>query len=175
MAVGDGQLALVVRGDGPAQVWLFDTVARRLQRREDLELGPVCALTPDGQVATLDAPSPQTAPPDTLLWARLGLGPRRVSIPPPALASSPATLPPFLRGPLTVSGSRLACQTCTITDSEVLVLDLDSGRGLASILLPGASHAAIRLSGRLLTIGDDRGRVLVLDLDRREVLRRLRT
>jgi hypothetical protein len=169
MAVGDGRLALVVRGDGPAQVWEFDTGTRRLLQREDLELGPQsgCAVTPEGHAATMDVPS-QDAPslPGELTWTRLGQRPSRLPISPLARAPS---------GGLAVSGSRLAYQTRTTAGTEVALLDLDTGRQLALVDLPGTAHVSARLSGRLLAIGDDRGRVLVLDLDRREVLRRLRT
>ena len=49
------------------------------------------------------------------------------------------------------------------------------GRALAALSLEGAATASMRLSGTLLTIGDDRGRVLVIDLARPGVRLDLRT
>lgn len=46
---------------------------------------------------------------------------------------------------------------------------------LAHLKLAGARTASIRLVGTLVTIGDDRGRVIVFDLERGVVRRELRT
>jgi hypothetical protein len=52
---------------------------------------------------------------------------------------------------------------------------LNAHRTLANLVLDGAHSASVRLSDKLLTIGDDRGRVIVFDLERCVVRRELRT
>lgn len=59
--------------------------------------------------------------------------------------------------------------------SRVLVVDTKSGRIRAEIRLARAKEVALRLGSEFLTIGDDTGRILVLDLEEGRLLRNLRT
>jgi hypothetical protein len=52
---------------------------------------------------------------------------------------------------------------------------LRAHRVLARLALDGATAASLRLTDKLLTIGDDRGRVIVVDLERGATRRDLRT
>jgi hypothetical protein len=52
---------------------------------------------------------------------------------------------------------------------------LRAHRVLAHLALDGATAASVRLTDKLLTIGDDRGRVIVVDLERGATRRDLRT
>ena len=58
--------------------------------------------------------------------------------------------------------------------ARVLLFDLEDGRLATEMILAGAGRVSTRLTQRTLTIADDRGRLLVLDLQRNCLMRNLR-
>jgi hypothetical protein len=58
--------------------------------------------------------------------------------------------------------------------ARVLLFDLEDGQVRAEIILAGAGHVSTRLTEKTLTLADDCGRLLVLDLQRNCLIRNLR-
>jgi hypothetical protein len=186
----DGDLWLATRG---SEVFAVDTTASRWRAVWGVEVEPRgarCSVRRDGhwfvvsvhvgeelehwhyEGFTLRARKP---------WTRIGT--EYVVVPP-----KPTELPFTVRDPedatvsdvATISSVKLGADLAIVsrrTDagSAITCTHLKAHRTLASLRLEGAAVANMRLTDKLLTIGDDRGRVIVLDVERGVVRRDLRT
>ncbi len=100
----------------------------------------------------------------------------RLSVAEPWRAGPPqahvlAALPP---GPLALNPLWVALAGAGPDHREVRLFDRARMRQRAHLRLDGASEVAVRICGTRLAVGDDRGRVLVLDLEEGALLRDLR-
>jgi hypothetical protein len=124
------------------------------------------ALSAAGLVARqhLGLTPEHTTGPPSLLWSRDGQrwSERRIGEAgegPASLVASETWIAAGVREPRAV---------------RVLLLDAKEGNVRTQIRLEGAERVCLRLSGETLSLADDRGRVLVLDLDQGWLLRDLR-
>jgi hypothetical protein len=79
-----------------------------------------------------------------------------------------------LPGQPEVSGQLVVSPTYDSDGARVLLLDLEAGNVRAEMILAGARHVSTRLTEKTLTLADDCGRLLVLDLQRNCLIRNLR-
>jgi hypothetical protein len=186
----DGDLWIATRG---SEVFAVDTTASRWRAVWGVEVEPRgarCSVRRDGhwfvvgvhageelehwhyEGFTLRARKP---------WPRNGT--EYVVVPPKMNA-----LPFVVRDPEDATASDVATISSVQIGSDLAIVNrwTDAGpsitcthlkvhRMLASLRLDGATAANLRLADGLLTIGDDRGRVIVFDVDRGVIRRDLRT
>ncbi|MFL6258320.1 MAG: hypothetical protein ACJ76Y_01305 [Thermoanaerobaculia bacterium] len=170
IARSTGRCSLALAGE-PSEVWTYELPSLTLRRRDPVLIAPVIrrthriAISPDGVLAE---PSPGGATGKQILLQIHGLdiqdGPR-VEIPldasgrpgEPAIAGDWAALPVF--------SSEGAC---------VHLLHLPSAAVRAEVALGRSTKVALRLTAQYLTLADDRGRVVVLDLENGQVRRDFR-
>ncbi len=166
-----GRCSLALAGD-PSEVWTYELPSLTLRRRDPVPIAPVIrrthriAISPDGALAE-PAPSGAAAGKPVLLQIH-GLdiqdGPM-VEIPldatgrpgEPAIAGDWAALPVF--------ASEGAC---------VYLVHLPSAAVRAEVALGRSTKTVLRLTPQYLTLADDRGRVVVLDLENGQVRRDFR-
>ena len=79
--------------------------------------------------------------------------------------------PPSVRFTPAITEGWLAVPICTAAGIEVHLISSGDLQTRAGVLLAGASRLALRLTPQDLTLADDRGRYLVLDLSQGRVLR----
>ncbi|HEY3569289.1 MAG TPA: hypothetical protein VGP73_15270 [Thermoanaerobaculia bacterium] len=162
--------SLVLAGD-PSEVWTYELPSLTLRRRDPVPIAPVIrrthriALSPDGALAE---PSPGGATGKQILLQIHGWniqdGPM-VEIP---LDASGRPGEPAIHGDwaaLPVYSSEGAC---------VFLLHLPSTAVRAEVALGRSTKVALRLTDQYLTLADDRGRVVVLDLENGQVRRDFR-
>ncbi len=170
IARSGGRCSLALAGD-PSEVWTYELPSLTLRRRDPVPIAPVIrrthriAISPEGALAE---PSPGGATGRQILLQIHGLdiqdGPR-VEIPldasgrtgEPAIAGDWAALPVF--------SSEGAC---------VHLIHLPSTAVRAEVALGRSTKTALRLTSQYLTLADDRGRVVVLDLENGQVRRDFR-
>ncbi len=170
IARSGGRCSLALAGD-PSEVWTYELPSLTLRRRDPVPIAPVIrrthriAISPEGALAE---PSPGGATGRQILLQIHGLdiqdGPR-VEIPldasgrtgEPAIAGDWAALPVF--------SSEGAC---------VHLIHLPSTAVRAEVALGRSTKTALRLTPQYLTLADDRGRVVVLDLENGQVRRDFR-
>jgi len=162
--------SLALAGD-PSEVWTYELPSLTLRRRDPVPIAPVIrrthrvAISPEGVLAE---PSPGGVAGKQILLQIHGLhiqdGPV-VEIPldasgrpgEPAITGDWAALP--------VYSSEGAC---------VYLLHLPSAAVRAEVALGRSTKVALRLTDQYLTLADDRGRVVVLDLENGQVRRDFR-
>lgn len=155
---GPHALATRVRYELPA--WFL-----RSRRPGDLEsaVGPLHAVAAASGVAAayLAQTVGEGAAPPLLIFAREGFEPRRVELPWPAGAR-----------PLAVGAGPgwVAAAVLTAAGVEVRLVDEEQLVPRCVIELGGAVHVVLRLTAETLTVADDRGRVLVMELEHGSVL-----
>ena len=110
------------------------------------------------------APEEGSVPPQ-LFVARDGVADRAASLAWPRGAVAHA---------VSTRGGWIACAVHTAAGIEIQLVDEAGLAARAQIALGGATRAALRLSDDTLTIADDRGRVLVVDLAYGSVVQDLR-
>jgi hypothetical protein len=165
-----GRCSLALAGE-PSEVWTYELPSLTLRRRDPVPIAPAIrrthriAISPDGALAE---PSPGGATGKQILLQIHGLdiqdGPR-VEIPldasgrpgEPAITGDWAALP--------VYSSEGAC---------VYLLHLPSAAVRAEVALGRSAKVALRLTTQYLTLADDRGRIVVLDLENGQVRRDFR-
>jgi hypothetical protein len=158
-------LQLLVHTDGNAQLWIYETPSLTLRRRETVpgretipELAGFVVLDDGSLLSIMDEADGKTrfrSPSGNVREIPLSRGAR-------------------------LAGVQAASDWILLTEAEpeartVRMLDTGELRERASFRLEGASRVALRVSDQRLAIGDDRGRVLVLDLEAGRLLRDLRT
>jgi hypothetical protein len=169
--------------DVGAQVWRFDLPSLTLRSREDLPAGtaraPLCGrqvgISAQGVVAELNRPvSAQAGASETPsasatapISLRLISGSAVKSVPVGEATDDPGE--PILSREWVATWLR-AADVC-----RVLVLDTKFARIRAEIQLARAQRVALRLGPEFLTIGDDMGRLLLLDLANGRLIRDHRT
>jgi hypothetical protein len=162
--------SLALAGD-PSEVWTYELPSLTLRRRDPVPIAPVIrrthriAISPEGALAE---PSPGGVTGKQILLQIHGLhiqdGPR-VEIP---LDASGRPGEPAIHGDwaaLPVYSSEGAC---------VYLLHLPSAAVRAEVALGRSTKVALRLTTQYLTLADDRGRVVVLDLENGQVRRDFR-
>jgi hypothetical protein len=159
------QFSLVLAGEG-SEVWTYELPSLTLRRRDPVSIAPVIrrthriAISPEG---TLAEPSPGGAT-GRQITLQIHGGPD-VEIP---LANSGRPGEPVIAGDwvaLPVYSSDAAC---------VFLVHLPSAAVRAEITLGRSAKVGLRLTPQYLTLADDRGRILVLDLENGQVRRDFR-
>ena len=169
--------------DVGAQVWRFDLPSLTLRRREDVparaDRARLCdrqvGISAEGMVAELNrpvsakagesgTPSASAAAPISL---RLISGNGVASVTVGGAADEP--------GEPTLTRDWVATWLRAPDSCRVLVLDTKHARIRAEIQLARAQHVALRLGPEFLTVGDDMGRLLLLDLAQGRLIRDHRT
>ncbi|HEY4590703.1 MAG TPA: hypothetical protein VII86_15860 [Thermoanaerobaculia bacterium] len=162
--------SLALSGD-PSEIWTYELPSLTLRRRDPVPIAPVIRRTHRIAIAAegaLAEPSPGGAAGKQILLQIHGWhiqdGPM-VEIPldasgrpgEPAIAGDWAALPVF--------SSEGAC---------VYLIHLPSGAVRAEVALGRSTKVALRLTPQYLTLADDRGRVVILDLENGQVRRDFR-
>jgi len=163
IARSDARCSVLLAGQD-SEVWTYELPSLTLRRREPVSIPPGTrrthrvALSPEGALAE---PSPAGAPgrPITL---RIHGGPA-VEVPG---AGKPG--PPVIAGDWAALPVHAPDATC------VALIHLPSAAIRAEVTLGRAAKVALRLTPQYLTLADDRGRVVVLDLENGQVRRDFR-
>jgi hypothetical protein len=165
-----------VVGGPPWERWTLELPALVLRRRSPLEVPERAAGSPAWSVG--QSPDGETGLLQGLADTGEGLRSGQVR----AVVHQGSTLKHDLlltaryglpRTP-TLSGEWLAAPLVGAGGLDVLLLNLKAGSLAARFRLSGTREAAVRLGGMLLTLADDRGRLLVFDLAQKNLLRDLR-
>lgn len=170
-------LQLIVRVGDALELWVYETPSLTLRRREAVSAsraGERHVVLVDGRVLTL-AFEVGSAPPGGEC-ALSGDGATRTA----GLRVDSGQTQPF---PLSATAQLLDTQAAPgwllLTEADakgqtVRVIDAVAFLDRARLRLARASRVAMRVAGNRLTIGDNLGRVVVLDLDTGQLLRDLR-
>ncbi len=162
--------------------WRYDLPLLRLRSRTDVSLhpdgfepgsSPGLAISPDGVVAdttrlfeAFDPTQPRKIPPPaaTLRLASGGAVRHTIDL------SQPSDAP----GRPSITRDHAAAPMVTKSGARVLVVETATARALVEVELAGARDASVRLGEDFVTIVDDRGRLLVVELMAGRLVRNLR-
>ena len=166
-------MALRSRGRFPGtekQTWL-DPAGAPWSIEKEIRFDPDrVTLSSDGVVAY--APSPQYIQPSEF--------PLESGILVRITSTQSITVLPILRGSLctaaipAINDEWLVAAGYSGGAARLLLMDLSGYKERAEIVAEGATTVAVRLGESSLTVADDRGRVLVIDLEQGRLLRDLR-
>ena len=165
-----GRCSLALSGD-PSEVWTYELPSLTLRRRDAVPIAPVIrrthriAISAEGALAE---PSPGGATGKQILLQIHGLdiqdGPR-VEIPLDASGRP---------GEPAIAGDWVALPVYSSEGACVHLLHLPSAAVRAEVALGRSAKVALRLTAQYLTLADDRGRIVVLDLENGQVRRDFR-
>lgn len=157
--------SLLLAGD-PSELWTYELPSLTLRRRDAVAIPPGIrrthriAVSPEGTVVE---PSPA------------GASGRRISL---RVHGGPAVEIPLSGagkpGEPAVAGDWAALPVHTADALLVYLVHLPSAAVRAEVALGRSTRAALRLTSQYLTLADDRGRVMVLDLENGQVRRDFR-
>lgn len=146
-----GVMATRVRFELPS--WFMRA---RKPRDGALGVGPIhVAAGASGAAAAYLAQPAESMSPPVLVFAREGFSERRAELSWPGGAAVHR---------VAVRPGWIACAVTSARGADVQLVDEEHLRARFTITLEGASRVSLRFSGEALTLADDRGRLLVVDL-----------
>jgi len=163
IARSSGRCSVAFDGEGH-EVWTYELPSLTLRRRESVLPAPgydrsrLVALSPEGTLAEASSGSGR----------RIALHVYGTSCCEVPLAGSGTPEEP------SIAGDWAALPVLTSEAILVHLIHLPSASVRGEIVLEGAAQVALRLTSRDLTLADDRGRVMALDLERGQVRRDFR-
>ncbi|HSN24704.1 MAG TPA: hypothetical protein VLT45_00415 [Kofleriaceae bacterium] len=186
----DGDLWIATRG---SEVFAVDTTASRWRAVWGVSVDKPdarCSVRRDGGSFVVDVQSPD----ELAHWHYEGFTLRsrkpwnRNGTEYVVVAPKTTSKPFVVRDPEDATVSDVATITSAARFGDLVVLNrstragvaleckhLKAYRAFATLRLDGANHASMRLDHSVLTVGDDRGRVIIYDIERGVVRRELRT
>ncbi len=170
IARSDARCSVLLAGHD-SEVWTYELPSLTLRRRDPVPISPGIrrthrvAISPEGAVAE---PSPAGAPGRPLTLRLHGL--QTNGGPDLAIQLSGGGKP----GLPSIAGDWVALPVHAPDATCVSLIHLPSAAVRAEVTLGRAAKVALRLTPQYLTIADDRGRVVVLDLENGQVRRDFR-
>jgi hypothetical protein len=157
--------SLITGGEEP-EVWTYELPALQLRSRTEVPMPArgrvggtrLLAVAPDGAVAEQ--------------WISAAMLQLKLHGSPPLQIPLPGE--DWEPGELAVSGDWLVSSAAGPGSARVYLVHRGTGRVKAEVVLGRARRVSLHLHGQILTLTDDRGRILVLDLEYGQIRRDLR-